>query len=294
MYFTKSNIIFEDNHLIIVNKPAGILVQGDKTGDKSLIDLVKEYLKVKYSKKGNVFLGLVNRIDRPTSGIVILSKTSKALSRMNSLIKAIKDDETYLNILTCQIVSLIQNKQKIKMSKRSGNFVTLANVHSKVGKDPIRYYMISTKNETAIDFDLDAVVEKNKDNKVFYCQYAHARASSVINKANELGIKIKNAGMFIKPMLSGRFTFKYDPVIKKPIAPNEAIIKPIAAALPIALLIGYPKYLNIGTFMTAPPIPIGADTNPEINPKTILGSKLKLGLVSCAFSLKNKTMLALS
>ena len=114
------------------------------------------------------------------------------IPRMNSLIKAIKDDETYLNILTCQIVSLIQNKQKIKMSKRSGNFVTLANVHSKVGKDPIRYYMISTKNETAIDFDLDAVVEKNKDNKVFYCQYAHARASSVINKANELGIKIKN------------------------------------------------------------------------------------------------------
>ena len=114
------------------------------------------------------------------------------IPRMNSLIKAIKDDETYLNILTCQIVSLIQNKQKIKMSKRSGNFVTLANVYSKVGKDPIRYYMISTKNETAIDFDLDAVVEKNKDNKVFYCQYAHARASSVINKANELGIKIKN------------------------------------------------------------------------------------------------------
>ena len=57
------------------------------------------------------------------------------IPRMNSLIKAIKDDETYLNILTCQIVSLIQNKQKIKMSKRSGNFVTLANVHSKVGKD---------------------------------------------------------------------------------------------------------------------------------------------------------------
>ncbi len=55
LYFTKSNIVFEDNHLIIVNKPAGILVQGDKTGDKSLIDLVKEYLKVKYSKKGNVF-----------------------------------------------------------------------------------------------------------------------------------------------------------------------------------------------------------------------------------------------
>ena len=87
LHFTKSNIVFEDNHLLIANKPPGLLVQGDKTGDKSLIDLVKEYLKIEYSKKGNVFLGLVNRIDRPTSGIVILAKTSKALSRMNSLIK---------------------------------------------------------------------------------------------------------------------------------------------------------------------------------------------------------------
>ena len=87
LHLTKSNIVFEDNHLFIVNKPAGILAQGDKTGDKSLIDLAKEYLKITYSKKGNVFLGLVNRIDRPTSGIVILTKTSKALSRMNSLIK---------------------------------------------------------------------------------------------------------------------------------------------------------------------------------------------------------------
>ncbi|MEC7773011.1 MAG: RNA pseudouridine synthase [Bacteroidota bacterium] len=100
MYFTKSNIIFEDNHLIIVNKPAGILVQGDKTGDKSLIDLVKEYLKIEYSKKGNVFLGLVNRIDRPTSGIVILSKTSKALSRMNSLIKNRKIKKFYWAIIS--------------------------------------------------------------------------------------------------------------------------------------------------------------------------------------------------
>ena len=112
------------------------------------------------------------------------------IPRMYSLIKAIKNDETYLQILTCQIVSLIQNKQKIKMSKRLGNFVTLADVYSKVGKDPIRYYMISTKNETAIDFDLDAVIEKNKENKVFYCQYAYARASSIINKANELNINI--------------------------------------------------------------------------------------------------------
>ena len=118
------------------------------------------------------------------------------IPRMYSLIKAITNNEKYLKILTCQIVSLIQNKQKIKMSKRAGNFVTLSDVYSKVGKDPIRYYMISTKNETAIDFDLDAVIEKNKENKVFYCQYAYARASSIINKAKELNIKINDYNDF--------------------------------------------------------------------------------------------------
>ena len=79
MKLQNSDILFEDNHLIIVNKPCGILVQGDKTGDTPLLDIIKEYIKVKYSKQGNVFLGLVNRIDRPTSGIVIFAKTSKAL-----------------------------------------------------------------------------------------------------------------------------------------------------------------------------------------------------------------------
>ena len=73
--------------MIIVNKRCGVLVQGDKTGDTPLIELVKKYIKHKYSKRGNVFLGLVNRVDRPVSGIVIFAKTSKALSRMNDKLK---------------------------------------------------------------------------------------------------------------------------------------------------------------------------------------------------------------
>lgn len=84
---TESEILYEDNHLIIINKKTGVLVQGDITGDLSLIEIVKNYLKEKYNKKGNVFLGLVNRIDRPTSGIVIFAKTSKALSRMNKKLR---------------------------------------------------------------------------------------------------------------------------------------------------------------------------------------------------------------
>ena len=118
------------------------------------------------------------------------------ISRMKSMINSISDRENYFEVLTCQIVSLIKNKQKIKMSKREGNFVTLKDVFSNVGKDPIRYYMISTRNETAIDFDLDEVIKKNKENKVFYCQYAYARACSIINKSKDFNIKKININNF--------------------------------------------------------------------------------------------------
>lgn len=76
-------VLYEDNHLIIVNKAASEIVQGDKTGDKPLSDIVKEYIQVKYNKPGAVFLGVVHRLDRPVSGIVLFARTSKALERMN-------------------------------------------------------------------------------------------------------------------------------------------------------------------------------------------------------------------
>ena len=79
----KLHVLFEDNHILVVNKPGGLLVQGDATGDKTLLDYGKEYIKEKYDKPGNVFLGTVHRIDRPVSGIVVMAKTSKALERLN-------------------------------------------------------------------------------------------------------------------------------------------------------------------------------------------------------------------
>jgi len=80
-------ILYEDNHLIAVYKPAGILVQGDKTGDVCLMDDVKEYLKIKYHKTGNVFLGLLHRLDRPVAGVVLFAKTSKGASRLSEQIR---------------------------------------------------------------------------------------------------------------------------------------------------------------------------------------------------------------
>nr|WP_315252506.1 RluA family pseudouridine synthase [uncultured Flavobacterium sp.] len=94
---TKSNlqILHEDNHLIVVNKRVGDIVQGDKTGDKPLSEVVKEYIKDKYNKPGEVFLGVVHRLDRPTTGIVVFARTSKALTRMNELFSNRETQKTY-------------------------------------------------------------------------------------------------------------------------------------------------------------------------------------------------------
>ncbi|RJR30518.1 MAG: RluA family pseudouridine synthase [Desulfobacteraceae bacterium] len=88
-------ILYEDNHLIAVHKPAGVLVQGDKSGDIHLMDVVKRYIKVRYGKPGEVFLGLVHRIDRPVSGVVVFARTSKAASRLCSQWRAREVEKIY-------------------------------------------------------------------------------------------------------------------------------------------------------------------------------------------------------
>lgn len=88
-------VVYEDNHIIIVDKCSGEIVQGDKTGDKPLSETVKEYIKQKYNKPGNVFLGVVHRLDRPVSGLVVFAKTSKALSRLNDMFRTGDVHKTY-------------------------------------------------------------------------------------------------------------------------------------------------------------------------------------------------------
>jgi 23S rRNA pseudouridine1911/1915/1917 synthase len=91
----KLDILFEDNHLIVVNKKSGDIVQGDKTGDKPLNEIVKDYIKIKYNKPGEVYLGTPHRLDRPTSGIIMFAKTSKALTRLNKMFHDKEIQKTY-------------------------------------------------------------------------------------------------------------------------------------------------------------------------------------------------------
>ena len=101
MQSTKENlqVLYQDNHIVIVNKRAGDITQGDKTGDKPLSDVVKEYIKEKYNKPGDVFLGVVHRLDRPTSGIIIFARTSKALERLNKMLRDKTINKTYWAIV---------------------------------------------------------------------------------------------------------------------------------------------------------------------------------------------------
>lgn len=89
------DVLYEDNHLLVVNKRPGVLVQGDATGDQPLVDICKQYIKEKYDKPGAVFLGVVHRLDRPVSGIVVLARTSKALERMNKIFRDRKVQKVY-------------------------------------------------------------------------------------------------------------------------------------------------------------------------------------------------------
>ena len=91
--------IYEDNHIIIVSKQSGEIVQGDKTGDTPLSETVKDYIKVKYQKPGNVFLGVVHRLDRPVSGLVMFARTSKALARLNEMFRVGDVHKTYWAIV---------------------------------------------------------------------------------------------------------------------------------------------------------------------------------------------------
>jgi 23S rRNA pseudouridine1911/1915/1917 synthase len=95
MNFTELEVLYEDNHIIAVNKPAGMLVQGDETGDIPLVEIVKEYIKFRYKKPGDVFLGVVHRIDRPVSGVVVYARTSKALERLNAMFASREMEKTY-------------------------------------------------------------------------------------------------------------------------------------------------------------------------------------------------------
>ena len=159
MHSTKDNleVLFEDNHLLIVNKKSGDIVQGDKTGDKPLSEVVKEYIKEKYNKPGEVFLGVVHRLDRPTSGIIIFARTSKALERLNKMLRDRVISKTYWAIIK-------NNPKKVKdtlihflKKNPKNNKSTVFTKKTEGSKKAILHFTIKKKldNYALLEIDLE-------------------------------------------------------------------------------------------------------------------------------------------
>lgn len=149
-------VVYEDNHIIIVYKESGEIVQGDKTGDKPLSETVKEYIKEKYQKPGNVFLGVVHRLDRPVSGLVVFAKTSKALSRLNEMFRKGDVHKTYWAI-TKEAPRQMEGDMEnwlVRNEKQNKTYVYDHEV-PKSKKARLRYKLIaSTENYNLLEVEL--------------------------------------------------------------------------------------------------------------------------------------------
>ena len=151
-------VLYEDNHIIIINKRVGDIVQGDKTGDLPLSEIVKQYVAEKYQKKGNVFLGVVHRLDRPTSGIVIFARTSKALERLNKMLRDKQIQKTYWAIVKNKpdkandtLIHYLKKNPKNNKSTvfpRESEGCKKAILHYKLIKELDNYYLLEIDLET--------------------------------------------------------------------------------------------------------------------------------------------------
>jgi len=148
----KINIIYEDNHLLVVEKPINIPVQEDSTKDENLLDILKKYIKEKYNKPGNVYLGLVHRLDRPVGGIMVFARTSKAASRLSEQIR----NKTFKKIYNAVVIGNINDKGTLKdklLKDEKNNIVTV----DEKGKEAIlNYNKISNKdNMSLVEINLE-------------------------------------------------------------------------------------------------------------------------------------------
>jgi|TARA_B110000046_G_C12990974_1_gene397817 23S rRNA pseudouridine1911/1915/1917 synthase len=159
MHSSKDNlkILFEDNHIIIVNKRAGDITQGDKTGDIPLSEIVKLYIKEKYNKPSNVYLGVVHRLDRPTSGIIIFAKTSKALKRLNKMLREKQIHKTYWAVVKNKPLKNKETLINFLKKNPKNNKSTAYKTENKDTKKAILHYTIIKEldNYSLLEIDLE-------------------------------------------------------------------------------------------------------------------------------------------
>lgn len=170
------NILFEDNHLIAVNKLPGQIVQGDKTGDKTLGDFLKDYIKEKYQKPGKVFLGTIHRLDRPVSGVVLYAKTSKGLERMNEQFREKEIQKTYW--------AIVENKP----AESSGTLIHYLLKNEKQNKS----YIVAKEKAGALKSELDYSLITSSD------KYHLLQVLPKTGRHHQIRVQLSSMGCIIK------------------------------------------------------------------------------------------------
>ena len=206
-------VLYEDNHLIAINKKSGDIVQGDKTGDAPLSDFVKSYIKKKYNKPGEVFLGTIHRLDRPTSGVVLYARTSKALSRMNEQFREKQVQKTYWAVVDNSppnTSGTLENYLQ-KNQKQNKSYIT----KNEGGKHAILDYKLLKKLDNFFHLEIQPKTGRHHQIRV---QLAHI--GSIIKGDLKYGAKRSNKDASIH-LLAQKLEFKH-PVTKE----NITIVAP--------------------------------------------------------------------
>ena len=184
------NVIYEDNHLLVVEKPVNVLSQGDDTNDKDMVNLLKNYLKVKYNKPGNVFVGLVHRLDRPVGGIMVFAKTSKAASRLSEQVRNKSFKKTYRAVLNGNMKKDKDILKDYLYKNKKTNMVSVVNKNHKDAKDAELSYETISKNEKFSMVQVDLKTGRPHQIRVQFSSrnhplFGHQRYGQHINKKGD-------------------------------------------------------------------------------------------------------------
>ena len=211
----KLNILYEDNHVIVVVKDANILSQGDSTKDKDLLTMVKEYIKEKYNKPGNVYVGLVHRLDRPVGGIMVFAKSSKAASRLSEDIKNHRDfNKTYLCVIEGTLKEKEGTLKDYLLKKEDGN--TIVTDKSK-GKMSILNYKVLKEKDNYSLVEVELVTGRHHQIRVQFSSRNHPLyGDSRYGKYTKDDICLYAYKLsFIHPTLKEKMEYKVEPDFNK-------------------------------------------------------------------------------
>ena len=217
-------IIFEDNHLLVVEKPVNILSQGDDTNDKDMVNLLKQYVKEKYNKPGNVYVGLVHRLDRPVGGIMVFAKTSKAAKRLNEQIKNHEFKKTYLAVLdgtlknkNDKLVNYLYKDEKLKKS------MVVDKSHLKAKLSELNYEVIGYNDDKTI-VKINLITGRHHQIRVQFSNIGYPLVGDQLyGKENKKQIMLYAYKLeFIHPTTKEKMTYQILPNWKE--LENETII----------------------------------------------------------------------